>query len=95
MATGHLGEKLDAYVLCVNVCVHVCVFAALLPGPATASSCGGWDGGTEGMTDIAPCLLLVTDFDLGSHRWVPSASGPRNSSDLCLPCPSKQEVFVL
>lgn len=26
------------------------------------------------MSAIAQLLLLVTDFDLGSHRWVPSAS---------------------
>lgn len=35
------------------VCTHVCVFTALLPGPASASSCGGWEGGREGMTGIA------------------------------------------
>lgn len=32
------------------------------------------------MTGVAYCLPLVTDFDLGPQRWVPSASGPGNSN---------------
>lgn len=43
------------------------------------------------MIGVARCFPLVTDFDLGPQRWVPSAPGPGTvTPDLCLPCPSNR-----
>lgn len=72
----------------------VCVFTASLLGPESGSSCGDWDR-RRGVTGIAQRLLLVTDFDLGSHRWAPSASesGNGNCNKLCLPCSLNRRQF--